>query len=252
MLLFQVYKPVVMSQTNFMFVVQCEIFLTYIFNDMACVIDILNGISLLALILQALTIICVGIGANLPEINEFERDRANSCNININVNDICQTDYGGVGLGFFLTGICFIIQVMDGSSLETAISIEFALFIGVIGQLILNLDENLTFDAIDCETINMQNIFCLLYYILSCFLLCEFAEVVFVIKYKIESIQYNIHDKKQLGYNLVDQLYVILLILILLQAMHQVILLLQDDEPNNVANYFSNCNTMLNFSNISF
>ena len=73
---FQIDEQVAMSQTIFMFVVQCEIVLRSIVNG----IHILIAASLFTSIFDGLTIIYDGFDVNSPNISEFGRSSGSNSN----------------------------------------------------------------------------------------------------------------------------------------------------------------------------
>ena len=137
MLLIILLFKVVVSQTIFMFVVQCEIILTFIIHGIRFTIDILIRISLLASILDTLTIICDEFDVKLFKISDFGRSSISSISVSSGNNNQSMIEEG-VGMGVFLD----IVQVLNGVSLNMIIFTEFDLFVDGIDPPTSHLDGN--------------------------------------------------------------------------------------------------------------
>ena len=142
-----------MSQTIFMFVLQCEIILMFIIIGLIFVIDILIIISLLILILDGLTVIYNEFDVNSLKISEFGRS-CDSSSSNSNIVDESMIER--VGMSFCLSVNYYIMQVLKGLSLNTVILIKFNLFFN-------EMDRNLAFGVVYCGTPIIHDIFCIFY-----------------------------------------------------------------------------------------
>ena len=100
LLYLQLSGPVIMSQTFFVFGVQCELVL-FVFSGMATVFDTLVKISFFTLNTNTLPIVVDEIDSNLAKLSEFECNSSDNNDKIITARDIHLSEGTGAGLEFF-------------------------------------------------------------------------------------------------------------------------------------------------------
>ena len=98
---------------------------TTIINEMASAVDILTEISILLSFSHVLTIVFDKIALNLDKKHESECDHANDGNVTTIMNNFYKIRATSIVFGFFWDVLRFILQAIDTSSLNIALSIKF-------------------------------------------------------------------------------------------------------------------------------
>ena len=143
-----------------------------IFNKITFIINIVVKVLRLLLFLDALPIIFDGINSNLHKLIESERNHSNNNNITVVLANVDTIRGTVIVFEFDRIVIYFIIQVIDESSLNILLIIEFDAIIITITQLVLKLIVQTIIWEVFCHPQVIRNVcgvFSSLFYPLSIF-----------------------------------------------------------------------------------
>ena len=125
------------KEYNFKLVIQITIGIDVI--GITFIMNIVIIVLRLPSFLDALPIIFDGINSNLHKLIEFERNHSNNNNITIVFASVDTTRGTAIVFEFFVIVVYFIMQVIDESSLNILLLMEFGAIIVTITQLVLKL-----------------------------------------------------------------------------------------------------------------